>query len=178
MQSIIQKIEAKYQKKQVVDVKTGDSVKVHQRIKEGGKERVQIFDGMVIRTDRKNSLTSSITVRRISSGVGVEKSFLLHSPNVLKIEVTKRSRVRRNFLSYMRQRTGKSTRLGGIEFDRRKVNTIRDEQAEELEEKMHKEAEAEHEKQQAEAKAKAASEEKKFEKAVKAHEVTDTPSED
>ena len=83
MQSVIQKVEAKHLKSQVVDVKTGDTVRVHQKIKEGNKERVQIFEGLVIRTSRKSSLTSTITVRRIASGVGVEKSFLLHGPNVL-----------------------------------------------------------------------------------------------
>ena len=104
MQSIIQQIEAKFKKSAVVDVKSGDTVKVHQKIREGSKERVQIFQGMVIRCDRKNSHTSRITVRRIASGIGVEKSFLLHSPLVLKVEVTKRSKVRRNYLTYMRER--------------------------------------------------------------------------
>ena len=64
----------------VVDVRSGDTVKVHQKIREGSKERVQIFQGLVIRTDNKGSHTSRITVRRIASGIGVEKSFLLHSP--------------------------------------------------------------------------------------------------
>lgn len=140
MQSVIQKIEDKYKKSQVVDVKTGDTVKVHQKIEEGGKERVQIFEGMVIRTDRKNSLTSSITVRRIASSVGVEKTYLLHSPSTIKVEVAKRSKVKRNFLSYMRQRRGKSTRLIGMDFDRIAVNTIRDVQAEAEEEKLREEA--------------------------------------
>lgn len=142
MQSVIKEIEAKHLKKQVVDVKTGDTVRVHQKIKEGNKERVQIFEGLVIRTDRKQSLTSSITVRRIASGVGVEKSFLLHSPNVLKIEVTKRSKVRRNYLTYMRKRTGKATRLTGLDFDKRAVNNIHDAEAEALEEKLKAETEA------------------------------------
>ncbi|GAC1392064.1 MAG: 50S ribosomal protein L19 [Candidatus Saccharimonadales bacterium] len=124
MQSVIQKIEAKFKKPQVVDVKSGDTVKVHQKIREGSKERVQIFQGLVIRTDRKGSHTSRITVRRIASGVGVEKSFMLHSPLVLKIEITKRSKVRRNYLTYMRQRTGKSARLTGIDFDRQSVNMV------------------------------------------------------
>jgi large subunit ribosomal protein L19 len=127
MQSVIQKIEQKFKKAQVVDVRSGDTVKVHQKIKEGSKERVQIFQGLVIRTDRKGSHTSRITVRRIASGVGVEKSFLLHSPLVVKIEVTKRSKVRRNYLTYMRARTGKSARLTGQEFDRDAVNTVNDE---------------------------------------------------
>src|SRR5665213_2859957 len=124
MQSVIQKIEAKYKKAQVDDVRSGDTVKVHQKIREGNKERIQVFQGLVIRTDRKGSHTSKITVRRIASGVGVEKSFLLHSPLVTKVEVTKRSQVRRNYLTYMRERTGKSARLTGVDFDRDKVNVI------------------------------------------------------
>jgi len=124
MQSVIQKIEAKFKKHAVVDVKSGDTVKVYQKIKEGNKERVQMFQGLVIRTDRKGSHTSRITVRRIASGVGVEKSFLLHSPLVEKIEVAKRSKVRRNYLTYMRERTGKAARLSGVAFDANKVNTL------------------------------------------------------
>lgn len=142
MQSVIQKIEAKYFKAAVVDVRSGDTVRVHQKIREGSKERVQIFQGLVIRTDNKGSHTSRITVRRISSGVGVEKSFLLHSPLILKIEVTKRSKVRRNYLTYMRERTGKSARLSGVEFDRDAVNTVHDEAAEAEEEKIHEEVAA------------------------------------
>jgi len=136
MQSVIQKVSEKYKKSAVVDVKSGDTVKVHQKIKEGNKERVQIFQGLVIRTDRKGSHTSRITVRRIASGVGVEKSFLLHSPLVLKVEVTKRSKVRRNYLTYMRDRTGKAARLSGVDFDRNAVNTVHDAQAEAEEAKL------------------------------------------
>jgi large subunit ribosomal protein L19 len=136
MQSVIQKIEEKFKKPAVVDVQSGDTVKVHQKIREGNKERVQIFQGMVIRTDRKNSHTSRITVRRIASGIGVEKSFLLHSPLVLKVEVTKRSKVRRNYLTYMRDRTGKAARLVSVDFDRKSVNEIRDIAAEEVEAKL------------------------------------------
>ncbi len=137
MQSVIQKIEEKYKKGAVVDVKSGDTVRVHQKIREGSKERVQIFQGLVIRTDRKASHTSRITVRRISSGIGVEKSFLLHSPLVLKVEVTKRSKVRRNYLSYMRKLTGKAARLTGVDFDRESVNAIHDKKAEQEEAKLH-----------------------------------------
>jgi large subunit ribosomal protein L19 len=118
MQSIIEKVNQKYLKSAVVDVRSGDTVKVHQKIREGAKERVQIFQGLVIRTDNKSSHTSRITVRRIASGVGVEKSFLLHSPLVVKVEVTKRSKVRRNYLTYMRERTGKAARLSGVDFDK------------------------------------------------------------
>lgn len=133
---IIKELENTFKKGAVVDVRSGDTVKVHQKIKEGAKERVQIFQGLVIRCDRKNSHTSRITVRRIASGVGVEKSFLLHSPLVLKIEVTKRSKVRRNNLSYMRKLSGKSARLTGVDFDRQTVNGVVDKHAEEEEAKL------------------------------------------
>jgi large subunit ribosomal protein L19 len=133
MQSVIQKINQKYKKPAVVDVRSGDTVRVHQKIREGNKERIQIFQGLVIRTDLKGSHTSRITVRRISSGVGVEKSFLLHSPLVVQVEVTKRSKVRRNYLSYMRERTGKAARLSAVDFDRKAVNDIHDAAAEEAE---------------------------------------------
>jgi large subunit ribosomal protein L19 len=129
----IKELNQTFKKGAVVDVHSGDTVKVHQKIKEGNKERVQIFQGLVIRTDRKGSHTSRITVRRIASGVGVEKSFLLHNPLVLKVEVTKRSKVRRNYLSYMRKLTGKSARLQGLDFDRQAVNDVRDVEAEKAE---------------------------------------------
>lgn len=150
MQSVIQKLNEKYKKPAVVDVRSGDTVKVHQKIREGNKERVQIFQGLVIRTDNKGSHTSRITVRRIASGVGVEKSFLLHSPLVLKVEVTKRSKVRRNYLSYMRARTGKSARMTGVDFDRQAVNDVRDVEAEKAEAEAKAAAAAEAEAKQAE----------------------------
>ena len=153
MQSVVQKVNDQYKKKQVVDVRSGDTVKVHQKIREGAKERIQIFQGLVIRTGKKGSHTSRITVRRIASGVGVEKSFLLHSPLVVQVEVTKRSKVRRNYLSYMRQRTGKSARMTGVDFDREAVNAVHDEAAEAEEAKIH-EQKAEEAKAKAEAKAK------------------------
>lgn len=157
MQSVVQKIEEKYRKRQVVDAMPGDTVRVHQKIKEGNKERVQIFEGLVIRVGRKGSHTSTITVRRIASGVGVEKMYLMHSPLVLKVEVTKRSKVRRNYLTYMRNRTGKSARMTGITFDKDSVNAIHDEAAEEEEAKLAAEKAAEAEAKaakEAEAKAK------------------------
>lgn len=140
---VIQKINQSYKKKAVVDVRSGDTVRVHQKIREGNKERIQIFQGLVIRTDLKGSHTSRITVRRISSGVGVEKSFMLHSPLVVQVEVTKRSKVRRNYLSYMRERTGKAARMTSVEFDRRAVNEIHDEAAEAEEAKLREQVAAE-----------------------------------
>lgn len=128
---LIKLVNEAQKKPAVVDAKSGDTVRVHQKIKEGAKERIQIFEGVVIRVDRAASHTARITVRKIASGVGVEKSFLLHSPLVEKIEITRRSKVRRNYLSYLRERSGKSARLKGVNFDREGVNDIRDLHAEE-----------------------------------------------
>jgi large subunit ribosomal protein L19 len=139
MVSVAQQISDKYKKKAVVDIRPGDTVRVHQKIREGGKERIQIFEGLVIKISRKNSLTSNFTVRRIASGVGVEKSFLINSPNILKVEIVRRSKVRRNYLTYMRELTGKSARLSGVEFDRDAVNAVQDEAAEAEEERIHEE---------------------------------------
>jgi len=148
--ALIQKVNDAQKKSAVVDVRSGDTVRVHQKIKEGAKERVQIFEGVVIRTGNKKSHTSRITVRKIASGVGVEKSFLLHSPLVLKVEVVRRSKVRRNYLSFLRQRSGKSARLTSINFDREAVNNVHDvaaeKEEEELKEKVAEAAEADAEK--------------------------------
>ena len=122
MHSLIQTVEAKHRKSQIPQVKSGDIVRVHQEIVEGDKKRTQVFEGLVIRTKRKNSLTSSATIRRIASGVGVEKTFMLNSPFIKKIEIVRRSKVRRNYLSYMRERTGKSARLAAVDFDKETVN--------------------------------------------------------
>lgn len=122
--ALIQKVNEEQKKHAVVDVRSGDTVRVHQKIKEGNKERVQVFEGVVIRTDNKKSHTSRITVRKIASGIGVEKSFLLHSPLVEKVEITRRAKVRRNFLSFLRHRSGKSARLTAQSFDREGVNTL------------------------------------------------------
>ena len=124
--ALIQKVNEKQKKHAVVDVRSGDTVRVSQRIKEGNKERVQVFEGVVIRTDNKDSHTSRITVRKIASGVGVEKSFLVHSPLVEKIEIMRRAKVRRKFLSFLRERSGKSARLKAVKFDREAVNTLPD----------------------------------------------------
>jgi len=128
---LIKRVNEAQKKPAVVDARSGDTVRVHQKIKEGAKERIQIFEGVVIRVDRADSHTARITVRKIASGVGVEKSFLLHSPLVEKVEITRRSKVRRNYLSYLRERSGKSARLKGVNFDREGVNDIRDIHAEE-----------------------------------------------
>jgi len=148
--ALIQKVNDEQKKQQVVDARSGDTVRVHQKIKEGAKERIQIFEGVVIRTDNKSQHTSRITVRKITSGVGVEKSFLLHSPLVEKIEIVRRSKVRRNFLSYLRQRSGKSARLTAVQFDREAVNAIKDAHVEEDEARIKDEKAAEAAARQAE----------------------------
>lgn len=178
MQSVTQKIEEKYKKKAVVDIRSGDTVKVHQKIREGGKERVQIFEGVVIRTGRKNSLTSTFTVRRIASGIGVEKTYFIHSPSILKVEVVKRAKVRRNYLSYMRQLTGKSARLMGVDFDKEKVNVIHDEEAEAEEAKILEHKADLHEAAQAEKAAEEKELEAKAEEALAKHEEKATESKD
>ncbi|MBQ3352389.1 50S ribosomal protein L19 [Candidatus Saccharibacteria bacterium] len=163
--SILKKIGDEQKKKAVVDVRSGDTVKVTQRIKEGDKSRLQVFEGVVIRADRKESHTARITVRKIASGVGVEKSFLLHSPLVEKIEVVKRSKVRRNNLSYLRERSGKSARLSATEFDRAAVNDVAVE--EESAEEVKAEASEEAPKAEDAAKAEAPKEEPKAEEPAK-----------
>jgi large subunit ribosomal protein L19 len=103
--NIIDKIENE-QLKDVADFNVGDSLKVHTRVVEGGKERIQIFAGLCI--GRKGSgLNAAYTVRKISSGEGVERVFPLHTPRVAQIEVTRRGKVRRAKLNYLRERVGK-----------------------------------------------------------------------
>lgn len=120
----LKKIGDAQKKAAVVDVRSGDTVRVTQKIKEGEKFRSQVFEGVVIRTDRKDSHTARITVRKVASGVGVEKSFLLHSPLVEKVEIVRRAKVRRKNLSFLRERSGKSARLTNKPFDRIAVNDL------------------------------------------------------
>lgn len=171
---LIQKVNDEQKKSAVVDARSGDTVRVHQKIKEGNKERVQIFEGVVIRTDNKNQHTSRITVRKIASGVGVEKSFLIHNPLVLKIEIVRRAKVRRNFLSYLRNRSGKSARLSAVQFDREAVNDVRDVEAEKAEEEAKAAAAAEAEAKQAEKAKEDAELKAKQDEVTAAHEATET----
>ena len=122
--TVLKKIGDAQKKAAVVDVRSGDTVKVTQKIKEGDKFRLQVFEGVVSRTDRKDSHTARRTVRKIASGVGVEKSFLIHNPLVEKIEIVRRAKVRRKNLSYLRERSGKSARLTNKAFDRAAVNDL------------------------------------------------------
>lgn len=88
----------------------GDTVKVHNKIKEGTRERIQIFEGTVI-AKKNGGISETFTVRRISYGVGVEKTFPLHSPNVERVEIVRRGKVRRAKLYYLRERVGKSAKV-------------------------------------------------------------------
>ena len=155
-------------------IKPGQVVRVHQKIKELNakgeeKERIQIFEGLVLRVTRRGSLSSAFTVRRVASGVGVEKTYLIHSPNILKIEVVKRTKVRRNYLTYMRELTGKSARLAGVDFDREAVNVVHDEAAEVEEAKIHEESLAKHDELAAKEAQERAKEEAKAEAALAKH---------
>ena len=107
---LIREVTQDYLKTDIPDFRPGDNLTVHVRLKEGGKERIQIFEGLVIA--RKHAgVSETFTVRKISTGVGVERTFPLHSPSVAKVEVTRRGRVRRAKLYYIRGLRGKAARI-------------------------------------------------------------------
>lgn len=108
---IIQEFEKKQIKRKIPLVKPGDTIKVHQKIKEGDKERIQIFEGVVIKIHRKYGINGNVTVRKIASGVGVEKTFPFHLPSIVKMEVVKRGKVRRAKLFYLRRLQEKAAKL-------------------------------------------------------------------
>lgn len=113
---LIREIENSFRRDTLPDFRPGDSVRVHTLIKEGDKERVQVFEGVVI--DRRGgSALASFTVRKISYGVGVERVFPLHSSRIEKVEVVQRGRVRRARLNYLRQLQGKAARIKGERSD-------------------------------------------------------------
>ncbi len=107
---VIEAIDREQMRLDIPDFKAGDTVKVHARIKEGDKERIQVFQGVVIRR-RKGKLGATFTVRKVSYGVGVERIFPLHSPAIDRIEVVTRGRVRRGRLYYLRKLKGKAARI-------------------------------------------------------------------
>ena len=107
---VLSSITQEYMKSDVPAFNVGDTVKVHVKIKEGNRERIQIFEGFVLKR-QNGGIGETFTVRRIASGVGVEKTFPIHSPLVEKIEVVRRGKVRRARLHYMRQRTGKAAKI-------------------------------------------------------------------
>jgi large subunit ribosomal protein L19 len=113
--NILEAVSQGYLRDDVPEIKVGDTVKVHIKIKEGQRERIQIFEGFVLKL-QNGGIGRTFTVRRIASGVGVEKTFPVHSPKIDKIEVVKHGFVRRAKLNYMRQRTGKSARIRSKEI--------------------------------------------------------------
>ncbi|HPF18938.1 MAG: 50S ribosomal protein L19 [Bacillota bacterium] len=107
---IIKSIAQDYIKPDIPAFDIGDTVKVYIKIKEGTRERIQVFEGFVLKR-QNGGLGETFTVRRISSGIGVEKTFPVHSPRIDKIEVVKKGAVRRAKLNYMRERTGKAAKI-------------------------------------------------------------------
>ena len=107
---IIRELENEQLKSDVTPFNVGDTVKVYAKVVEGNRERLQMFEGVVLKR-QGGGLRETFTVRRIASGVGVEKTFPLHSPKIEKIEVVRRGSVRRAKLNYMRERTGKAARI-------------------------------------------------------------------
>lgn len=168
--NLINEITKEYQKNDIPKFHVGDTVKVHIKIKEGARERIQIFEGFVLKK-QNGGVSETFTVRRISSGVGVEKTFPLHSPRIEKIELVKEGEVRRAKLNYMRSRTGKSAKI------RAKIYTEEQLAAEKAAiEAAKAEAEAKA-KAKAEAEAKAAEEAAKAEAEAKAKEEADAAKE-
>lgn len=110
MNDIIKNIEQAQLKSDITPFHTGDTVKVHAKVKEGNRERIQVFEGVVIKR-QGGSNRETFTVRKTSNGVGVEKTWPLHSPIVEKIEVVRRGKVRRAKLYYLRSRVGKAARV-------------------------------------------------------------------
>jgi large subunit ribosomal protein L19 len=107
---VISAISQEYLRTDIPKISVGDTVKVHIKIVEGSRERIQVFEGFVLKK-QNGGVSQTFTVRRIASGVGVEKTFPMHSPRIDKIEIVRQSDVRRAKLNYMRRRTGKAARL-------------------------------------------------------------------
>ncbi len=110
MNDIIRDIEAEQLKENLSDFRVGDTVKVYGKIKEGNRERIQVFEGTVLKIQGGGNRTT-FTVRKVSNGVGVEKTWPMHSPNVEKVEVVRRGKVRRAKLNYLRDRVGKKAKV-------------------------------------------------------------------
>ena len=113
MNNIIKEIEDAQLKENITEFRVGDTVRVHGKIKEGNRERIQIFEGVVLKR-QGGGARETFTVRKTSNGVGVEKTWPLHSPNVEKIEVVRHDKVRRAKLNYLRQRSGKRAKVKEI----------------------------------------------------------------
>ena len=111
---LIQSITEEYKKTDIPEFSVGDTVRVSIKVREGNKERIQVFEGFVLKR-QNGGISETFTVRKLSSGVGVEKTFPLHSPRIDKIEVVRKGDVRRAKLNYMRERTGKAAKIKSVE---------------------------------------------------------------
>ena len=116
MSQLLNAVTKKHLKSKVPDLKIGYHVKVHKKIKEGNKERVQVFEGLVIRKNSGYGINETFTVRKVSMGIGVEKVFPIHSPSIVKIEVLRAYKIRRAKLHFLRNRSGKALRLPEVDF--------------------------------------------------------------
>jgi len=114
MANLIEKIEAEQLKPKVPEIKPGDTVRVHVKVVEGEKERIQVFEGMVIRRTR-GANRATFTVRKTSYGVGVERTFPLHSPRIDRVDVVSHGQVRRARLYYLRELSGKAARIEDVQ---------------------------------------------------------------
>lgn len=110
MSQIIDKVNRLHERKKIADVSTGDRVRVHQKIREGNKERIQVFEGVVIKTSGGKGIQGSFTVRRIASSVGVEKTFPLHLPTIVKVEKLKSAKVGQSRIYYVRGLVGRAAK--------------------------------------------------------------------
>jgi len=113
----IEKFNKEQLKKGSDDIRPGDTIKVHQKIKEKDKQRIQVFEGLVLARKHGKGISATITVRKLVSEIGVERVFPLHSPNIEKIEIVKRGKVRRAKLYYLRKAKGKKARLKKVDFE-------------------------------------------------------------
>jgi len=114
LETIVRNISSSFAKSSVPSFRSGDSVRVHAKIIEGNKERIQVFEGVVIKRSKGDGADATFTVRKVSYNIGVERTFPVHSPRVEKIEVTTRAKVRRARLFYLRPLRGKATRLKAV----------------------------------------------------------------
>jgi large subunit ribosomal protein L19 len=157
----------KYQKKNIPEISSGDTIRVHLKVREGSKERIQVFEGLVIATAGGRSLDGTFTVRKVSFGIGVERVFPLHSPKIIKVERIKQSKVRRSKLYYIRELSGKAARLKDLNRD---LKVWEEPEAEKELEKIQEAVAAAEEKAEEEAELEA-----KAESAIKSHGSTEKP---
>jgi large subunit ribosomal protein L19 len=120
MHPLIQAIQERHLNPKVVNLRPGDTVRVHVRVVEGARERIQPFEGVVMRV-RKGGLETDFTVRRLTHGIGVERTFLLHSPRLERIEILRHGEVRQAQLYYLRDRVGKRARVRELRVSRARV---------------------------------------------------------